>query len=801
MPTSADQHCLTPDRIQAALAGKLPDADWLRLERHLLHCAACRAAYRTAATDHFPTCDNYTIIRKVGQGGFGIVYQALHHAKQRTEALKVLTPKSPLDARLFTNEVHLIASLRHPNIATLYDAQLDDEPKFFSMEFVHGQRFNDYLKNHAVTLGERVRIVKTVAEAVGYAHRQGVLHRDLKPQNILIDADGIPRIVDFGIAKRFTAHGPDDAPARGSDSDDKPAGTLGYIAPEQMAGAGVDGRADIYSLGALLFFSITGEHPRLVRQPEKVQALLHKRKIAQAADLAAIIRHCTQREPHLRYPNCDALSLDLQRFLVGEPISAGRAPSAAYRVARLATYQFRNHPMLTRVALVTLVALVLAPLYRTLEATWYVPAPVTDESDVVLVAYDERTEAAYTAGELTDRLPRVSPLDRKSLRVLYGELVRRIAAAEPRVIVLDYYFPDCHPEFDQPLLNALDNTDVPVIVGDKQFDRAGMPNTCPQLLERAAGCGALFGRKPRFPHEFDVLAYIQRGFEAPIPSLSVLAFAAARFPDAHPVLRIEADRLVLRYRKRAPRTGEPRFIPNAEDRIPLPLERVALEGQERLVVAGDTVAFLKVPGNDVGAWRDAALNMLAVLHARPDELRERMHGRVVILGQTLGGLDRYTLRDDTTVYGCEVQAQAIQALLRGETPQRFSRLDLLTRVFGWAIIGAALAAFAPGFASIKLRWVVLVCVPCLAGGGGLALATSLLLRERLVVEAAIAVNVLLLVVPLIVLARAVRNRALELLPDEFNIADPDTTVSSTVFVPEAVAESRSQKANQEVDAV
>src|SRR6185436_6754355 len=134
-----------PELLDALAAGGL-EGDARRHAEELLGTSeAARDYFRRLTAPRFPQIANYTIIAQIGKGGFGVVYKAIHHATERVEALKVLFAKTPLLTSYFENEVHLIARLRHPNIATLYDAQLSTPPLYYTMDFVEGERLNDYV--------------------------------------------------------------------------------------------------------------------------------------------------------------------------------------------------------------------------------------------------------------------------------------------------------------------------------------------------------------------------------------------------------------------------------------------------------------------------------------------------------------------------------------------------------------------------------------------------------------------------------------------------------------------------------
>jgi hypothetical protein len=181
MASKDAQPCTQPELVAALARGELPADQRRRVERLLEWSEPCRELFRQLTSGRFPSIPNYTILEQVGQGGFGVVYKAIHHAKQRTEALKVLFGRTPLLTSYFENEVRLISHLQHPHIATLYEAQLATTPPYYTMEFVEGERLNEYLRTHNVSLARRIEIIRTVALAIGYAHDRGVVHRDIKP--------------------------------------------------------------------------------------------------------------------------------------------------------------------------------------------------------------------------------------------------------------------------------------------------------------------------------------------------------------------------------------------------------------------------------------------------------------------------------------------------------------------------------------------------------------------------------------------------------------------------------------------
>lgn len=301
----ADHDC-EPEALVSALAEiNLPDQNW-RL-------------------------GNYEILEEIGRGGMGVIYRARQRHSRRIVAVKrVLSYHSDSRETLarFRREAQAAASLDHPNILPIYEvSESEDGLPFFSMKFAPGGNLQEVAPALRNDPRRCVALVAKVARAVQYAHAKGILHRDLKPGNILLDARGEPLVSDFGLAKWLDT------------SSDLTRtltifGTPGYIAPEQASGPAAELKpsADIYSLGAILFDLLSGRPPFLgahalsvIRQAAESPApkLRTLSKLADR-DLETICSHCLEREPNARYPSAHDLAEDLERWLEGRPIVARR---------------------------------------------------------------------------------------------------------------------------------------------------------------------------------------------------------------------------------------------------------------------------------------------------------------------------------------------------------------------------------------------------------------------------------------------------------------------------------------------
>jgi eukaryotic-like serine/threonine-protein kinase len=325
----------------------------------------------------------YRVVRELGQGGMGRVFLAerddgeFHHRV----ALKVIREGPDADALAdrFRRERQILASLQHPNIAQLHDGGRSPEGyPFLAMEYVEGERIDRHADHHRLGIEDRLRLFLTACAAVDHAHRNLVVHRDLKPAHILVNADGVVKLLDFGIAKLLTP---------GEQAEDRTrtalhAFTPRYSSPEQIRRGTVTTASDVYALGVILYELIAGRTPfpdtddpfeatraRLEDDPPPPSAVAPpglRRRLQ--GDLDAIVLRAMKKDPGERYPNAALLAQDLTRWLRHEPVTA-RPDGPLYRAPKFA----RRHR--TGVA-VAAVLLALPPVF----AAFHV-ARVTGERD------------------------------------------------------------------------------------------------------------------------------------------------------------------------------------------------------------------------------------------------------------------------------------------------------------------------------------------------------------------------------------------------------------------------------------
>jgi serine/threonine protein kinase len=265
----------------------------------------------------------YEIVELIGEGGMGVVYLARDRELERDVALKVLrTPEATPDGvERLTREARILAKLEHPGIVPVHDVgRLADGRVFYVMKRVQGEPL-DRIAASRRSIPESLRIVRQVCEAVAFAHQAGVVHRDLKPHNVMLGPFGEVLVVDWGIAKARETGTPTALRGIGAPATSlttyggTAAGTPGYMAPEQLAGQSADGRSDVFGIGGILEFLLTGEHPgddAAVRWGDV------------PSPLRSICRQARQPDPAARYQTPAQLASEIERYQDGLPVLAHR---------------------------------------------------------------------------------------------------------------------------------------------------------------------------------------------------------------------------------------------------------------------------------------------------------------------------------------------------------------------------------------------------------------------------------------------------------------------------------------------
>jgi tetratricopeptide (TPR) repeat protein len=329
------------------------------------------------AHDALPTAiARYRIIRMVGEGGMGAVYEAEQEQPCRTVALKVIKAglAAPALLRRFEQESQALGRLQHPGIAQIYEAGTADSgfgpQPYFAMEFIRGESLLRYAEAYQLSTRQRLELMAKVCDAVQHAHQRSIIHRDLKPGNILVDESGQPKVLDFGVSRATER----DAQATLQTDAGQIIGTLAYMSPEQVLGdpLELDTRSDVYALGVILYELLCGWPPyevshnlteavKTIREEEA--AKLGSISRGYRGDIETIVAKALEKDKSRRYASAAGMAEDIRRHLEDQPIIA-RPPGTAYQLRKFA----RRHKALMAGSAAVLAVLVAGVIVSTLEA-------------------------------------------------------------------------------------------------------------------------------------------------------------------------------------------------------------------------------------------------------------------------------------------------------------------------------------------------------------------------------------------------------------------------------------------------
>jgi formylglycine-generating enzyme required for sulfatase activity len=395
-----------------------------------------------------PQVAGYAILGVLGSGGMGVVYEALQMPLRRVVALKMILHGDYAGAsqrRRFQAEAEAIAALQHPHIVQVHEVGEHNGLPFFSMEYCGGGSLDRQLGGTPWEPRRAAVVVQTLAGAIEAAHRHGLVHRDLKPGNVLLTDDGTPKVTDFGLVKRLDTPGLTQTGAV--------VGTPSYMAPEQASGNrdDVGPAADVYALGAILYELLTGRPPFKAATPmDTVFQVLYSEPVPVRhlqpkvpRDLETICHKCLQKEPQRRYASAAALAADLGRFLAGEPVQA-RPAGALERAIKWA----RRRPAAAALLAVTLFALVVLAI---LSVKLAVEADKAKKARDLLISIIRIAEPANQGGNTTarqiladveKRIP-VEFADQPELRAqliaAIEDVKRRIGRTTPQAMILEVH--------------------------------------------------------------------------------------------------------------------------------------------------------------------------------------------------------------------------------------------------------------------------------------------------------------------------------------------------------------------------
>jgi serine/threonine protein kinase len=306
--------------------------------------------------------ERYQVLEELGQGGMGTVYKVLDKEIDEKVALKLLKPEVAADERTikrFRNELKFARRISHKNVCRMYHISKEEGTHYITMEYVPGEDLKSLVnRTGRFSTGKAVSIAKQVCEGLAEAHKLGVVHRDLKPQNIMIDRDENARIMDFGIARSVEA--------KGVTEEGLIIGTPDYMSPEQVEGREADQRADLYSLGVILYEMVTGKVPFEGDSALSV-ALKHKTEVPKdpkeiddrlSDDLSQVILRCLEKDREMRYQTAEELLSELRNIEEGIPLAEKVIPKRKPKVEKISRIKWRNSLLYSGAALLLILLVV-----------------------------------------------------------------------------------------------------------------------------------------------------------------------------------------------------------------------------------------------------------------------------------------------------------------------------------------------------------------------------------------------------------------------------------------------------------
>ncbi|MFC1604908.1 serine/threonine protein kinase [Planctomycetota bacterium] len=362
--------------------------------------------------------EGYEVVEELPRGGQAAVYKAIHTATKTNVAIKVLLPTLLASARAryyFEREAELIASLDHPNIVSIRDSGIIHHQYYFVMQYIEGQPVERYVRLEKLSFRETVVLFSKICTAITYAHQQGIIHRDLKFANILVDKRGEPHVLDFGLAKAvgLSEESPDNAVATMTG---QLAGTLSTMSPEQAAGRPdlIDVRTDVYSLGVMLYHMLTDQYPyevtgstlQVLQNIQKADPIRPRQIIRKFdSDVEAILLTTLEKEPAKRYQSTAELKSDIENWLDGRPIRV-KSISTAYLLRKI----IARHRYTSSVAALLLLIII---------GFAYV------SFDLYITAKKAQKDAEDYAAQLTMQIARGRALERQTTFTMFLEAWRQ----------------------------------------------------------------------------------------------------------------------------------------------------------------------------------------------------------------------------------------------------------------------------------------------------------------------------------------------------------------------------------------
>ena len=657
---------------EAALAEHARDMlsalDAATVDRHIEGCSDCLNRFmelnRKPLAQSVSECH---IVKEIGRGRFGVVYKAWWlHEKPRIVALKLLHSQGEMERNRFDREIAVLKKLDSPWIVKCLDAGAAGDAAHFVMEFVEGVHLDDFLSDKPRTLDDKLAVLERICRAVADAHASGVVHRDLKPRNILIDERDQPHILDFGIC---SVNAPDwsSAPNETLTHPGDIIGTLRYMSPEQAwggAAGAIDHRCDIWALGIMLHEIVTnGGYPySLGSTPDKPahEALIDRiRKdlprlprlddLPRGRDLRTLLERTLAWDAQVRLNSAATLADDLLRIRERRPITTRPLPMF-HRAKRVAIGLAVRSRWAFAASLIAATAGLLWFASQWGGVGWHVrgaeydpsssalaapPASTPTANDdvrdgmVVAAVYDGSAEAVVSYAEQHGLVDvSASP---PSWRAVHAHLMHRLVDAPPRALLWDYYF-EKPKDADAELAaaaTALEVAGVPVIFAAAQYDDAGHPNLSPTIaseLGRRLRHGAIEARDMvQRPGEI-VLATRLAG-DALAPNAVLVTLAALLHPECRAEFEWHGRDQAISVLYEV----QPGAYLRARDRIEL--SRVFRLGKPgETIPSGPLVGCTTFDLTSPTEWESRVIPYERLLTCELGELRAQVAGKIVVVG-------------------------------------------------------------------------------------------------------------------------------------------------------------------------
>jgi hypothetical protein len=692
---------------------------------------------------------HYTLLRQIGTGGMGAVFEAVQDHPRRTVAVKVMRRgvSSPAGLRRFEFEAQTLARLRHPGIAQIFEAgshEHDGQPlPYYAMEFISGARpITEYAAEKKLTTRQRLELFALVCDAMQHAHDKGVLHRDLKPQNIVIDGEGRPKVIDFGIARAVDS---DQAPPTQQTHPDQLLGTLQYMSPEQMDlhPSELDARSDVYALGVILYELLCQRLPYDVTRSKLYDAARVIRDQQPKAphtiapelgrDVETILLRALHKDRVRRYQSARDLAEDIRRAIAGEPLLA-RRDSAAYVIGTRVRSAASRHRV-GSVVLAALVGLVLGQVggwmldegidasqqFQRFSVLHLTPFPDAALRSVVMIRLSDLDQVADAAGV---QPPKIPTKDLRWLRPVHGAILRKLADSGARAVAIDVFMPAASdfPAQDDALIAGVEQlarNGIAAVFGVDSWELTdGRPRLIPTLLSKVSWGALTLNSGPD-----ELLRMHLARTNLNVPGFAVAALAATRAPGRQP--QVQIDTRLWEVLVTPPGAAAPWRLRASE------LWTIG-KPQPQMGIAADVRADLVVAMPPKQILDRSAVDAADVLRADEKQLRQWFAGKTVVLAVQVGDLDKHPYVDGRELYGSEFHAVAIDRLLSG----RWVRPLPMVRVLGghWStripleLSVAALAAVAGvwsvrfgGSLGFLLRWSLPVLLVLAVVSGSLML--------------------------------------------------------------------------------